>query len=160
MRFSFVALSILSSLRRTRGNRSLPNPARHVNNINNAPTRLPAIQPAGPPRPPVALARVPIAKKPQRRYAWETLLPSFNFPPGFDEECGGGIAGMGGNAADGVNAEAPEAVAVTRAPFSAPPVYQVTKALPTRFLFVHFVVAVRAVVRVVFREPRSPGGFP
>ncbi|CAN0038250.1 unnamed protein product, partial [Ectocarpus sp. 12 AP-2014] len=40
-----------------------------------------------PPRPPAAVS-LPTTRRKKRLYAWESLLPRFQFPPGFDE---GGI---------------------------------------------------------------------
>ncbi|CBJ29973.1 conserved unknown protein [Ectocarpus siliculosus] len=72
-----------------------------------------------PPRPPAAVS-LPTARRKQRLYAWESLLPRFQFPPGFDE---GGIIEkreVSNSGAVAGDAGGPAA----RAPFSTPPVFQ------------------------------------
>lgn len=94
------------------------------------------------PTPVPAAPHLPAAKRKQKRYAWEALLPTFRFPPGFDVKGGGG-GSLERQEADGgstsVTAEATTtagaAAAPARAPFSAPPVYQVRTFLkPMRWL--------------------------
>lgn len=73
-----------------------------------------------PPRPPAAVS-LPTASRKQRLYAWESLLPKFLFPPGFDE---GGTIGKREVSNSGDVAEEAGGPAA-RAPFSTPPVFQV-----------------------------------
>ncbi|CAM9459830.1 unnamed protein product, partial [Ectocarpus sp. 8 AP-2014] len=83
------------------------------------PAAITATSKPPPPRPPAAVS-LPTARRKQRLYAWESLLPRFQFPPGFDE---GGINEKRENSNSGAvagDAGGPAA----RAPFSTPPVFQ------------------------------------
>ncbi|CAM9254539.1 unnamed protein product, partial [Ectocarpus sp. 12 AP-2014] len=72
-----------------------------------------------PPRPPAAVS-LPTTRRKKRLYAWESLLPRFQFPPGFDE---GGIIEKREDSNSGALVEDAGGPAA-RAPFSTPPVFQ------------------------------------
>eukprot|EP00903_Cladosiphon_okamuranus_P009460 g9019.t1 len=83
------------------------------------------------PTPITAATHLPAAKRKQKRYGWEALLPVFRYPPGLDVEGGDG-GSLEGQEADGGSTSVAAAAtmaagaagAPARAPFSAPPVYQ------------------------------------